>query len=98
MTHAEIRILEAFPDLTPSAGHDYVDEVIGLLRVTRGQRDDAQEEIQRLHGVIAQLHGVIAQLEERLESARELIRHFGHTSTNDMSVIRKAEEWLIDAD
>jgi hypothetical protein len=23
----------------PSAGHDYVDEVLGLLRVARGQRD-----------------------------------------------------------
>ena len=27
----------------PTAGSDYVDEVIGLLRVTRGQRDSAEK-------------------------------------------------------
>lgn len=27
---------------TPSAGHDYVDEVLGLLRVAQGQRDSAE--------------------------------------------------------
>ena len=30
----------------PSAGHDYVDEVLGLLRVIRGQRDDAERRLQ----------------------------------------------------
>ncbi len=29
----------------PSADHDYVDEVLGLLRVTRGQRDDAERRL-----------------------------------------------------
>ena len=30
----------------PSAGHDYVDEVLGLLRVTRNQRDDANRRLE----------------------------------------------------
>ena len=30
----------------PSAGHDYVDEVLGLLRVTRGQRDVAERRLE----------------------------------------------------
>lgn len=38
----EQRIKEAFPELEPSAGHDYVDEIIGLLRIARMQRDDAE--------------------------------------------------------
>jgi hypothetical protein len=34
--------IKAAINTEPSAGHDYVDEIIGLLRVTRGQRDDAE--------------------------------------------------------
>lgn len=30
-----------------SGGHDMVDEIIGLLRVTRGQRDDAEHQLQQ---------------------------------------------------
>jgi hypothetical protein len=36
------KIREAFPDIVPSGDHDLIDELIGLLRVTRIQRDDAQ--------------------------------------------------------
>ena len=34
--------IKAAINTKPSAGHDYVDEIIGLLRVTRGQRDDEE--------------------------------------------------------
>jgi len=38
----QARIKEAI-NSTPSSGHDYVDEVLGLLRVTRSQRDTAEK-------------------------------------------------------
>lgn len=34
------RIQAAFPELKPSAGYDVIDELCGLLRVARMQRDD----------------------------------------------------------
>src|SRR6266540_2560493 len=37
----EAKLREACGGSEPSGGHDYADEVIGLLRVTRQQRDDA---------------------------------------------------------
>ena len=42
------RIKAELPGIEPSAGHDWIDEVLGLLRVTRGQRDDNEREILRL--------------------------------------------------
>ena len=39
--NCESRIRDAI-QCEPSGGHDYVDEIIGLLRVTRGQRDDEE--------------------------------------------------------
>lgn len=39
------RIKAALPGVTPSDGHDWVDEIIGLLRVTRGQRDDYERQL-----------------------------------------------------
>jgi hypothetical protein len=53
----EQRIKEAFPDITPSGGHDYLDELMGLLRVTRMQRDSAERllsERQRKETISAQ--------------------------------------------
>lgn len=50
----------------PSGGHDYVDEVLGLLRVTRGQRDDAerclQAEIVGANNLLKQNDGLRATL------------------------------------
>src|SRR6266540_304601 len=37
----QAKLREACGGSEPSGGHDYADEVIGLLRVTRQQRDDA---------------------------------------------------------
>jgi hypothetical protein len=40
---AEERIKAAFPEIEkPSAGHDYVDEIIGLLRIARMRILDAE--------------------------------------------------------
>lgn len=38
----EARIKAEIPDIAPSAGHDLLEEVLGLLRVTRSQRDTAE--------------------------------------------------------
>lgn len=38
------KIKAAFPEMSPSGGQDYVDEIIGLLRVARLQRDMAEKE------------------------------------------------------
>ena len=40
----QARIKEAIKT-EPSAGHDYVDEIIGLLRVAQGQRDSAEQRL-----------------------------------------------------
>jgi hypothetical protein len=40
--NCQTRIRDAI-NSEPSGGHDHVDEVIGLLRVTRGQRDTAEK-------------------------------------------------------
>lgn len=37
------RIKAAFPGITPSAGNDFVEEVIGLLRVAQGARDQNEK-------------------------------------------------------
>jgi hypothetical protein len=42
---AEQKCKEACGGSAPSAGYDYFDEVCGLLRVTRQQRDDKEAEI-----------------------------------------------------
>jgi NTP pyrophosphatase (non-canonical NTP hydrolase) len=41
----------------PSAGHDAADEIIGLLRVARGQRDEAWEELRSLRRLRADEEG-----------------------------------------
>jgi hypothetical protein len=41
---AETKIRSAFPEINPSGGHDLIDELIGLLRVARGQRDAAEQD------------------------------------------------------
>ena len=43
--NCESRIRDAI-QCEPSGGHDYVDEIIGLLRVTQGQRDDAERRLE----------------------------------------------------
>lgn len=45
---AEAKCKEACGECVPSGGYDYFDEVCGLLRVTRCQRDQALEELARL--------------------------------------------------
>jgi hypothetical protein len=45
---ADARIRAAFPEISPSSGHDLLDELIGLLRVTRGQRDDLERQFIQL--------------------------------------------------
>lgn len=42
------RILKAYPELKPSAGHDLLDELIGEIKVARLQRDDAEMAYNRL--------------------------------------------------
>lgn len=37
----------------PSAGHDWIDEVLGLLRVARQQRDDAEAQLAKFHSTPA---------------------------------------------
>lgn len=32
----------------PSDGHDWIDELIGIIRVTRGQRDDAERQFLKI--------------------------------------------------
>jgi hypothetical protein len=51
------KIKSAFPDITPSGGHDLVDELIGLLRVTRGQRDDEIKLNAELRAKVEELEG-----------------------------------------
>jgi len=41
----DLRILKEYPDLKPSGDFDLLDEVLGLLRVTRSQRDSAEKDI-----------------------------------------------------
>lgn len=41
---ANQRIKNAFPDLQPSGDYDYVDEIIGILRVTRGHLLNAENQ------------------------------------------------------
>ena len=43
---------EACGGSEPSGGHTYVDELAGLLRMTRGQRDDYEKTL-RSHKLIA---------------------------------------------
>jgi hypothetical protein len=43
------RIKAALDGAEPSDGHDYVDEIIGLLRVARSQRDTAEEQLLKRH-------------------------------------------------
>lgn len=52
---AEQRIKEAFPEMQPSAGHDYVQELIGLLRVARMHIKDAEDRCERAYKRIEQL-------------------------------------------
>jgi hypothetical protein len=52
---AEERIKKAFPEMEPSAGHDYVDELIGLLRVARMHISDAENRCARYYAKLKQL-------------------------------------------
>jgi hypothetical protein len=48
LTETEARIIAAIPDIKPSGGHDYLDELLGLLRVARSQRDTAEAQLRKL--------------------------------------------------
>jgi hypothetical protein len=65
----EARIKAEIPDLAPSGDHDALEELLGLLRVTRGQRDDAWKEIAQ---ATAQMKTSNAQLEELRQQLTEL--------------------------
>lgn len=53
---ANDRIREAFPEMQPSADHDYVDEIIGLLRVARMHITDAEDRCEKLFRENARLN------------------------------------------
>jgi hypothetical protein len=42
------RIRKEHPDMQPSGGYDEIDELLGLLRVARMNRDSAEAEVLRL--------------------------------------------------
>jgi hypothetical protein len=73
---AEQKCKEACGDSAPSAGHDYFDEVCGLLRVTRGQRDDASRQLQSAQ---EKLNAMEAQIATN-KAAREWIEKYGETA------------------
>lgn len=49
MNDANDRIQKAFPEIQPSAGHDYVDEIIGLLKIAHMHAKEAGDRCQQLH-------------------------------------------------
>jgi hypothetical protein len=41
------RLKAALPGIEPSGGHDWIEEVLGLLRVAQGQRDAAERQLSK---------------------------------------------------
>lgn len=56
--------------MEPSSGHDYVDELIGCLRVARMQRDDAEERCQRAQCELNQANNRLVNLANKVWDTR----------------------------
>jgi hypothetical protein len=84
----EKKIKAAFPEIEPSGGHDYVDELIGLLRVARMHIKDSEDrcvQVSRKHDAVTSA------------LSRYLVASKGHVADSWMELFIEVKAITFDA-